>query len=151
MGRVGPGDVPGRRVVEPGVVVRPAGRGGLPGRVPGGRRPGKLSSPVRRLISILAVTVATGALCAAKIVWRQAFEDERPFQREFEGLQKYERISRAHPSQLALFHIGRNDGEGYFYYVMELADDLGERSNGVLKYCGTPAFQYSCTPLFHSS
>ncbi len=50
------------------------------------------------------------------------FEDERPFQREFEGIQRFERISREHPSQLALFHIGRNEAEGYFYYVMELAD-----------------------------
>jgi serine/threonine protein kinase len=73
----------------------------------------------------LARSKATGILRAAKIVWRHTFEDERPFQREFEGIQKFERISREHPSQLALFHIGRNDAEGYFYYVMELADDLG--------------------------
>ncbi len=65
---------------------------------------------------------ATDVLRAAKIVWRHTFEDDRPFQREFEGIQKFERISREHPSQLALFHIGRNEPEGYFYYVMELAD-----------------------------
>jgi serine/threonine protein kinase/tetratricopeptide (TPR) repeat protein len=70
----------------------------------------------------LARSKATGALRAAKIVWRHRFEDERPYQREFEGIQKFERISREHPSQLALFHIGRNEAEGYFYYVMELAD-----------------------------
>jgi serine/threonine protein kinase len=74
----------------------------------------------------LARSVATSALRAAKAVWRHKFEDERPFQREFEGIQKFERISREHPSQLALFHIGRNEAEGYFYYVMELADDLCE-------------------------
>jgi len=56
-------------------------------------------------------------------VWRHTFEDDRPFQREFEGLQHFERISREHPSLLALFHIGRNDTEGYFYYVMEAGDD----------------------------
>jgi len=72
----------------------------------------------------LARSKATGTLRAAKIVWRHRFEDDRPFQREFEGIQKFERISREHASQLALFHIGRNDAEGYFYYVMELADDL---------------------------
>src|SRR5450432_1744660 len=70
----------------------------------------------------LARSQATGALRAAKIVWRHTFEDARPFQREFAGIQRFERISREHPSQLALFHIGRNDAEGYFYYVMELAD-----------------------------
>jgi tetratricopeptide (TPR) repeat protein len=70
--------------------------------------------------------MATGALRAAKIVWRHRFEDDRPFRREFEGIQRFEQISREHPSQLALFHIGRNDPEGYFYYVMELADDAGD-------------------------
>src|SRR5215468_3395378 len=72
----------------------------------------------------LARSKATGALRAAKIVWRHTFDDDRPFQREFEGIQRFEKISREHPSQLALYHIGRNDADGYFYYVMELADDL---------------------------
>src|ERR1022692_3453999 len=70
----------------------------------------------------LARSKATGVLRAAKIVWRHTFEDERPYKREFEGIQRFERISREHPSQLALFHIGRNEPAGYFYYVMELAD-----------------------------
>lgn len=74
----------------------------------------------------LARNRATGVLRAAKIVWRHTFEDERPFQREFVGIQKYEPISREHPSQLALFHVGRNEAEGYFYYIMELADTLAE-------------------------
>src|ERR1017187_6610338 len=74
----------------------------------------------------LARSKATGVLRAAKIVWRHTFEDERPFKREFEGIQRFERISREHPSQLALFHIGRNEPAGYFYYVMELADDGSE-------------------------
>jgi tetratricopeptide (TPR) repeat protein len=72
----------------------------------------------------LARSTATGVLRAAKIVWRQGFEDDRPFRREFEGLQHFERLSREHPSQLALFHIGRSQSGDYFYYVMELADDL---------------------------
>jgi serine/threonine protein kinase len=72
----------------------------------------------------LARSKATGVLRAAKIVWRRSFEDNRPFQREFEGIQRFEGISRQHPSQLALFHIGRNEQAGYFYYVMELADAL---------------------------
>ena len=73
----------------------------------------------------LARSKATGVLRAAKIVWRHKFDDDRPFRREFDGIQSFERISREHPSQLALFHIGSNDAEGYFYYVMELADNLG--------------------------
>ena len=31
-------------------------------------------------------------------------------------------ISDQHPGLLRVFHINRNDREGYFYYVMELAD-----------------------------
>jgi serine/threonine protein kinase len=74
----------------------------------------------------LARSNATGVLRAAKIVWCHTFENERPFKREFEGIQRFERISREHPSQLALFHIGRNEPAGYFYYVMELADAAGQ-------------------------
>src|SRR5580704_12403311 len=72
----------------------------------------------------LARSKATGVLRAAKIVWRHTFSDEHPFRREFEGIQGFEQISHQHPSQLALFHIGRNEAEGFFYYVMELADNL---------------------------
>jgi serine/threonine protein kinase len=73
----------------------------------------------------LARSKATGVLRAAKIVWRHTFDNERPFQREFEGIQRFEGVSRGHSSQLVLFHIGRNDDEGCFYYVMELADNVG--------------------------
>jgi serine/threonine protein kinase len=76
----------------------------------------------------LARSTATGVLRAAKIVWRRTFEDDRPFEREFEGIQRFEEMSREHPSQLALFHIGRNDAEVYFYYIMELADRVGAQS-----------------------
>jgi tetratricopeptide (TPR) repeat protein len=69
----------------------------------------------------------TGALRAIKLVYRHTFEDARPFEREFKGIQHFERISRQHPSQLALFHVGRNEADGYFYYVMELADNAGDR------------------------
>jgi serine/threonine protein kinase len=74
----------------------------------------------------LARSTATDVLRAVKVVWRRGFEDDRPFHREFEGLQHFERLSREHPSQLALFHIGRSQAGDYFYYVMELADDLRE-------------------------
>lgn len=68
---------------------------------------------------------ATSAFRAIKIVRRRTFEEDRPFEREFEGLQRFEAISREHASQLALFHVGRNDNGGYFYCVMELADAMG--------------------------
>lgn len=63
----------------------------------------------------------TGAFRAVKIVHRQSFDHDRPFEREFEGILKFEPISRRHDSQVDILHVGR--GEDCFYYVMELADD----------------------------
>src|SRR5262245_2637842 len=62
----------------------------------------------------------TGSLVALKIVHRFAFDHDRPFEREFDDIKRFEPISRSDPSQLAIFHVGR--GDGFFYYVMELAD-----------------------------
>ena len=64
-----------------------------------------------------------GQFRAVKFVYRSRFADPRPFEREFEGIQRFEPISRSHPSQLHILHVGKNDAEGCFYYVMELADD----------------------------
>src|SRR5207302_7408483 len=64
---------------------------------------------------------ATGAFRAVKIVYRDTFGSSRPFEREFEGIRRFEPISRLHNSQVDILHVGRNDG--CFYYVMELADD----------------------------
>ncbi len=63
----------------------------------------------------------TGAYRAVKIVRRSSFDHERPFEREFEGILKFEPVSRTHDSQVDILHVGH--GEDYFYYVMELADD----------------------------
>jgi tetratricopeptide (TPR) repeat protein len=65
-----------------------------------------------------------GGWRAVKIVYRNSFEHDRPFEREFAGIQRFEPISRTHESQVDILHVGR--GEGYFYYIMELADDAGE-------------------------
>lgn len=72
----------------------------------------------------LARSIVTGAKRAVKIVSRGAFLDESPFRREFDGIVKFDAISRTHPSQLCLFQVGKNDDEGYFYYAMELADSI---------------------------
>jgi tetratricopeptide (TPR) repeat protein len=63
----------------------------------------------------------TGSFVAVKVVARSAFEYDRPFEREFEGIKRFEPISRSDPPQVAVLHVGR--GDGFFYYVMELADD----------------------------
>ncbi|NJM37061.1 MAG: SUMF1/EgtB/PvdO family nonheme iron enzyme [Akkermansiaceae bacterium] len=67
----------------------------------------------------------TGALRAVKVVWREDFEDERSFEREFEGILKFEPISRDHPGFVNILHVGRSPDSGsFYYYVMELGDDL---------------------------
>ena len=63
-----------------------------------------------------------GAPRAIKIIWRRQFESDRPYEREFKGVQRYEPVSRSADGLVHVLHVGRNDAEGYFYYVMELAD-----------------------------
>lgn len=66
----------------------------------------------------------TEALRAVKIVYRRSFASERPYAREFEGILKFEPISRTHPGLVSILHVGQNQAAGCFYYVMEVADDL---------------------------
>jgi hypothetical protein len=64
-----------------------------------------------------------GAYRAVKIVQRSTFEADRPFEREFEGIKRFEPISRSHPGFVGILHVGRDVAARCFYYVMELADD----------------------------
>jgi serine/threonine protein kinase/TolB-like protein len=61
-----------------------------------------------------------GTLRAVKIVSREAFEDRKPFEREFKGIQRFEPVSRTHEGLVDILQVGGTDE--YFYYVMELAD-----------------------------
>jgi hypothetical protein len=78
-----------------------------------------------------------GTLRAVKMVYRHDFGDEHPFDREFEGMQKFEPISRSHPGLVNILQIGRNETEGYFCYVMELADDAVWSSGSLQMVCGS--------------
>jgi len=69
----------------------------------------------------------TGAWRAVKVVRRADFEDEIGFEREFEGILKYEPLSRDHPALVNVLHVGRGkdeDGGDFYYYVMELGEDI---------------------------
>src|SRR5205814_4007363 len=59
-----------------------------------------------------------GTYRAVKVIHRKTFREERPFEREFTGIRKFEPISRTHPALVSVLHIGRNDSGGYFYYIM---------------------------------
>jgi len=73
---------------------------------------------------------AMGTLRAVKIIWRRQFDSARPFERELAGIRQYEPISRTSGGLVHVLHIGKNDAEGYFYYVMELADDASQAGGG---------------------
>ena len=66
----------------------------------------------------------TGRECAIKVVHRGSFSSERPYLREFDGICRFESISRGHPHLVAVFHVGRLEGDAGFYYSMELADPV---------------------------
>src|ERR1043166_6226779 len=84
---------------------------------------------------IFLVRTVTGRYRAAKVISRTNFRSESSFVREFAGVQKIERISLEHEGWVDILHVGRNDGEGFYYYIMELADDvLGGESINPLKY-----------------
>jgi serine/threonine protein kinase len=79
---------------------------------------------------------------AVKIVYQTTFRHKRPFEREFNGIQKFEPISRLHDGLVDILQVGRNDAEGYFYCVMELADDVATGQTIVPE-------QYSARTLAH--
>src|SRR5688572_28521132 len=64
----------------------------------------------------------TGTYRAVKIVWTEAFETAKPYEREFDALGRFEPISRTHPGLVHVLQTGRLSNG--FYYIMELADDL---------------------------
>ena len=74
---------------------------------------------------------ALGLYRAVKVLHRSSFGDDRPFEREFAGIQRFEPVSRSHESQLNILHVGRTPE--YFYYVMELADSALIRLGMVIK------------------
>lgn len=67
---------------------------------------------------------ALGSYRAVKIVQEHLFRHRRPFEREFNGILKFEPVSRLHDGLVDILQVGRNETAGYFYCVMELADDV---------------------------
>ncbi|HEY9173461.1 MAG TPA: FG-GAP-like repeat-containing protein [Verrucomicrobiae bacterium] len=65
---------------------------------------------------------ATGALRAVKIVRRDAFDSDKPFEREFNGLLHFEPLSRGHEGLVDILQVGRSSSGDSFYCIMELAD-----------------------------
>src|ERR1041384_3491159 len=64
-----------------------------------------------------------GAFRAVKIVYRKRLGNEAPFNREFNGIKKFEPISRSHDGFIDILQVGSSEKAECFYYVMELGDD----------------------------
>jgi len=64
-----------------------------------------------------------GVCRAVKVVYLDSFTDQRPFEREWSGIRKFEPVSRSHQGFIDVLHVGINKDQGHFYYVMELGDD----------------------------
>ena len=60
---------------------------------------------------------------AVKIIRREDFESDDPYEREFRGIQKFMPISRSHPGFVQILHAGRNQQQRCIYCIMEVADD----------------------------
>lgn len=64
-----------------------------------------------------------GTYHAVKFVFRNIFNSDAPYEREFKGIYHFTPISRQHAGFVNILHVGRNDAGGYFFYIMELGDD----------------------------
>ena len=67
---------------------------------------------------------ALGAYRAIKIVRKNASQPSQHFAREFTGVFKFEPVSRLHDGLVDILQVGVAEAAGYFYCVMELADDV---------------------------
>jgi hypothetical protein len=93
-----------------------------------------------------------GAWRAVKVVRRDAFEGDRPFERERCGLEISVTATRYHDGLVTIHHVGQLDNptteDAHFHYTMDLADDC-ETGRDIdpakyqprtleheLKYCG---------------
>ena len=66
---------------------------------------------------------AVGQYQALKAVYQAKFGDNtKPYEAEFNGLQKYKPVSEKHPGLLRIDLVSKMKNEGYFYYIMELGD-----------------------------
>ncbi len=67
---------------------------------------------------------AAGQWRALKAVYLANFDQNPdPYEREFNGIKKYQPVSDKHPNLLRVEFVSEKR-EGYFYYVMELGDPL---------------------------
>jgi serine/threonine protein kinase len=67
---------------------------------------------------------ALGTYRAVKIVRKDAFSSGQLFAQEFTGVARFEPVSRLHDGLMDILQVGVVEEAGYFYCVVELADDV---------------------------
>jgi CHASE2 domain-containing sensor protein len=73
---------------------------------------------------------AINEMKALKVVYRSECDKKHvPYEAEYEAITKYKPVS-LDPRLLHIEHVFRDDGAGYFFYVMELADPLTPNWDG---------------------
>jgi serine/threonine protein kinase len=72
---------------------------------------------------------ALGTYRAVKIISRNSFPWQKPFEDEFQGLLRFEPLSREHDGLVDVLQVGGSAASDYFYYVMELGDDIRTGQN----------------------
>jgi serine/threonine protein kinase len=71
----------------------------------------------------------TGQYRAVKIINRNRMGSYEAFDREFRGAKVYEVVSRKHEALIDILHVGCDAERGFFYYVMDAADDERQGRN----------------------
>jgi serine/threonine protein kinase len=65
-----------------------------------------------------------GTFRAVKLIRDSALRAGRPFRLELNGVLQFEPVSRLHDGLVDILQVGGSEAAGYFYYVMEVADDI---------------------------
>ncbi|MGH8024131.1 MAG: CHASE2 domain-containing protein [Limisphaerales bacterium] len=66
---------------------------------------------------------AAGQWRAVKVIYLKHFSDAAPYEREFNGVTRYRRVSDKHPGLLRVDFVSKKS-DGYFFYAMELGDSV---------------------------
>ncbi len=69
---------------------------------------------------------ALGLYRAVKVISFEDFDSLESYQAEYYGIRHYAPYSRKYEGLMEIHHVGIHKKEGYYYYVMDLADDLRE-------------------------
>jgi hypothetical protein len=67
-----------------------------------------------------------GTWRAVKLVRRDRFKEGHYYEREWHGHERFEELSRGHVGVVEVLRLERDEDRGFFFCVMELADDAGE-------------------------